>query len=139
VNGSLFFTADDGVHGRELWKSDGTAAGTVMVKDICPVPDGDPSPQDLTPLGGSVYFTADDGIHGRQLWKSDGTAAGTGMVEGTIPYQATGGMVLLGNTLVFVAQNMNTGVAEPSQLYMNRKPGNGGGRGGEREGGSSYP
>ena len=34
VGGTLFFTANDGVNGTELWKSDGTAAGTVMVKDI---------------------------------------------------------------------------------------------------------
>ncbi|MEZ4655598.1 MAG: hypothetical protein R3E12_18915 [Candidatus Eisenbacteria bacterium] len=40
INGVLFFSADDGVHGRELWKCDGTAAGTVMVKDIEPGPDG---------------------------------------------------------------------------------------------------
>src|SRR5262249_49559939 len=36
VNGTLFFVANDGVHGSELWKSDGTEAGTVLVKDINP-------------------------------------------------------------------------------------------------------
>ena len=36
VNGTLFFAAQDGEHGRELWKSDGTAAGTMLVKDIDP-------------------------------------------------------------------------------------------------------
>lgn len=32
--GKVFFQASDGVHGRELWSSDGTAAGTVMVKEL---------------------------------------------------------------------------------------------------------
>ena len=36
VNGALFFAAYTGVDGWELWKSDGTAAGTVLVKDINP-------------------------------------------------------------------------------------------------------
>ena len=36
IGSTTYFTADDGVHGVELWKSDGTAAGTVLVKDINP-------------------------------------------------------------------------------------------------------
>ena len=36
VNGTLYFSATDGAHGYELWKSDGTASGTVLLKDINP-------------------------------------------------------------------------------------------------------
>jgi len=34
IGGTTFFDADDGIHGRELWRSNGTAAGTAMVADI---------------------------------------------------------------------------------------------------------
>jgi ELWxxDGT repeat protein len=51
VNGRLFFSALDGTNGRELWTSDGTDAGTVMVKDIRAGSSG-PSPlQDFTAVG----------------------------------------------------------------------------------------
>src|SRR5262245_14321839 len=38
LNGTLLFRADDGVTGTELWRTDGTEAGTVLVKDIVPGP-----------------------------------------------------------------------------------------------------
>lgn len=80
VNGTLFFTANDGVNGRELWKSDGSAAGTVLVKDITPGT-SDYGPTSLANLNGTLFFSADDGVNGRELWKSDGTAAGTVLVK----------------------------------------------------------
>jgi ELWxxDGT repeat protein len=64
----LFLWADDVVNGRELWKSDGTAAGTVLVGDIW---SGSPSsfPAWLYYVNGTLFFSADDGVNGRELWK----------------------------------------------------------------------
>jgi RNA polymerase sigma factor (sigma-70 family) len=84
VNGTLFFMADDGVHGFELWKSDGTAAGTRLVKDIAPG-DKDGDPTQLTVVNGTLYFQAGDGVRHKQLWKSDGTEAGTVPVKDFVP------------------------------------------------------
>jgi len=79
VDDILFFSAK-GPKGRELWKSDGTTAGTVRVKDIR-AGAGSSNPRDLVNVGGTLFFLANDGSHGQELWKSDGTAAGTVMVE----------------------------------------------------------
>jgi ELWxxDGT repeat protein len=77
---NLFFVARDGVHGRELWKSDGTAAGTVMVKNI--FPGDEPSdPRGITAVGATVFFAAAHPDHGTELWRSDGTATGTRLVK----------------------------------------------------------
>ena len=62
------------------WKSDGTSAGTVLVKDIDAGADGS-DPTYLTAATGALFFTADDGSNGKELWKSDGTSAGTVLVK----------------------------------------------------------
>lgn len=79
VNGTLYFVANDPIHGGELWRSDGTEAGTTMVTEIYPGPDTFNSPRYLTSFAGMVFFGAysDDW----SLWKSDGTAGGTMMVQ----------------------------------------------------------
>ena len=66
--------------GRELWKSDGTAAGTVLVKDIDPGRRARSRRPSRT-SDGTLFFTADDGSTGNELWKSDGTPAGTTLVK----------------------------------------------------------
>jgi ELWxxDGT repeat protein len=81
--GELFFTADDGTHGRELWMNLGRGA-TFLVKDIRPGV-ATSNPRRLVAAGDKLFFTADDGVHGRELWVSDGTAAGTVMVKDIWP------------------------------------------------------
>src|SRR5262249_48889670 len=101
VNGTVYFAADDGARGVELWKSAGTAAGTVLVKDIntrpappAPMPFfGQPQapssfPSHFTAVNNAVYFVADDGAHGQALWKSDGTPGGTVLVKDVFPDEA---------------------------------------------------
>ena len=81
MGGRLFFTARDGTHGPELWRSDGSRAGTVLVKDIHPCSDLYYGPRNLTAVRGRLFFSADDGVRGDELWKSDGSTEGTVLVE----------------------------------------------------------
>lgn len=77
---TLYFVANDGTTGNELWKSDGTVAGTVLVSDIV-AGTGSPSPVLLTDANGTLFFRATVSGIGSELWKSDGTAAGTVLVK----------------------------------------------------------
>jgi ELWxxDGT repeat protein len=74
MNGMLFFNGTDAVedlensHGQELWKSDGTAMGTVLVKDINPGVKGS-MPRNFIDVNGTLFFTAYDPVNGETLWK----------------------------------------------------------------------
>src|SRR5262245_42928931 len=84
VGGTLFFAANSNTttnEGKELWKSDGTEAGTVLVKDVLSGVESS-DPQQLTNLNGSLlFFSATTPETGRELWKSDGTTTGTVLVK----------------------------------------------------------
>ena len=88
INDTVFFVANTSELGRELWRSDGTAAGTNLVADINPNFE-DADPRALTVLDGVLYFFADDGVAGYELWRSDGTADGTRRVRDINPGQGT--------------------------------------------------
>lgn len=107
LSGVTFFRAEDGAHGSELWRTDGTASGTFMVRDIHKGV-GSSSPTSLTAYQGRVCFSADDGNVGAELWCSDGTAAGTQLIKvirpgrmGSSPQSLT----VLGDTLFFSADD----------------------------------
>jgi ELWxxDGT repeat protein len=69
LNGSLFFDADDGIHGLELWVSNGTAAGTKLVRDFHPGPEGgEQNAPEMLNLNGRLLLSAEDGMHGYEPW-----------------------------------------------------------------------
>lgn len=80
IGSALYFAANNGTNGIELWKSDGTPDGTVMVRDINSGA-GNSSPYNMTQLGTTILFAADDGSLGSELWKTDGTGGGTSLVR----------------------------------------------------------
>jgi ELWxxDGT repeat protein len=74
---AFYFAATDGVHGIELWRSDGTDGGTVMLRDINPGA-GDSYPTGFAALGSELFFQARSATGGSgELWKTDGTSVGT--------------------------------------------------------------
>ena len=112
----LFFVASEDTHFIELWVTDGTPAGTRLVKDINPSPVfgsyGSSDPLGLTPFGDKMAFFARDGSLGFELWISDGTEAGTQMVKDIYPGNRSAidavrfeGMVALDSLLIFQAND----------------------------------
>jgi ELWxxDGT repeat protein len=110
---TVYFQAQDGelgAHGQELWMSNGTEAGTRMVKDIFPGPDSS-QPHDFQAAGRFMFLVADDGVHGKELWQTDGTPGGTKMVRDIAPAAGSKpeGLADAGPRLFFSAFNAAIG------------------------------
>ena len=80
----VLFAGDNRNTGTELFLTDGTAAGMVMVKDIRPGT-GNRGVSLLTVVGSMLYFVAMDDVSGAELWKSDGKGSSTVMVKDIFP------------------------------------------------------
>ncbi len=112
-----YFTGTVDATGTELWRSDGTAEGTALVRDIFPGPNvgfsGRSGIAHMTAAGGALYFQARDAAAtGIELWKSDGTATGTQLVKEINPGSAgslSSDFVELNGVLLFEANDGSTG------------------------------
>jgi ELWxxDGT repeat protein len=96
-----FVGATSSVGPGQVWRTDGTTAGTTQLSNGTLA-------TDLTAVGDLVYFTDDDGTSGRELWVSDGTAAGTTRVADIIPGISTSAPANLADwagTLYFAADD----------------------------------
>lgn|GEM_PF-1536643 len=80
LGGKTYFSGKTTANGDELWVTDGTTDGTLMLKDINP--GSSPSnPHFFFTVGSKVLFVAEDGTSGSELWATDGTAAGTVLLK----------------------------------------------------------
>ena len=125
LGNELLFAANDGIVGEELWKSDGTSNGTVMIKDIRPGNEGSGIVNPIA-VGSTIFFYANDGTHGGELWKTDGTSNGTVLVKDINPNGSSSlsNFIALGNKLIFRADDGTHGNelwisdGTPSGTYM---------------------
>jgi ELWxxDGT repeat protein len=107
----LVFPASDGLQGRELWVTNGTAAGTRLLKDVCP--GSCLGVLSVWPAQGNrIFFTGTEGQRGVELWVSDGTAAGTRIVRDVCRQACSSSPsdpIAAGSRLFFLADDGRTG------------------------------
>lgn len=108
----LYFTAYTAAFGRELWSTDGTEIGTMLVKDIAPGNAGS-DPLQLTAINDSLVFSADDGRNGREAWTRCANQTGAASFTDIAPAQASShprSFVASGGQLYFAADDRAHGV-----------------------------
>lgn len=111
AGGFLYFAATDEAHGTELWRTDGTREGMVMVSDVFPGADSS-QPEELTADGGRLFFTADDGLRGRELWVTRGAPGDARRVFDLAPGAASSSprsLAISGGRLFFSADDGTLG------------------------------
>ena len=102
VDGTVWLSPQRSTIGTELWTTDGTLAGTRLVKDLRPGVQSS-APTVYAKVGDLFYFTADSSGLGRELWTTDGTAAGTTRVGDIFP--VSGGETVIVNGTIYFAAN----------------------------------
>ena len=120
LGSAIYFPANDGVNEDELWKSDGTPSGTILLKNINATAGS--GAKCFHSVGNILFFIADDGINGEELWKTDGTSAGTKLVkditpgstntEFKIPFLEENTFVDLDSKLYFIIANVGLYVSD---------------------------
>lgn len=120
LGNAIYFPANDGISGDELWKSDGTTNGTILLKNINAAAGS--GAKCFHSVGNILFFIADDGINGEELWKTDGTSAGTKLVkditpgstntEFKIPFLEENTFVDLDSKLYFIIANVGLYVSD---------------------------
>jgi len=113
LNGNLLFIANSSTTGRELWTTNGTKAGTILVKDIWPGAKNS-NIIFLATINGKVLFKAEDGTNGSELWITDGTPSGTTLLKNINAGSADGlntppDFAVFQSSMYFMADNGSKG------------------------------
>lgn len=109
----VLFSGLDSLHGQELWLTNSTNNGTVLLKDIN-LGKSSSNPTNVIQFGLKSYFEASDGIHGRELWVTDGTTTGTNLVRDFYPdnsdeYSSIYSKIWFDNKLILITQDAQYG------------------------------
>ncbi len=111
VVGDQAYFVTQGLRPGELWRTDGTAEGTVLVTDRFATKREDPITE-MTAIGDELYFAAEDRRTGVELWRTDGTDSGTSLVADLSPGEGRSypkSMVPLGEHVLFWADGAEEG------------------------------